>query len=122
MIQFHQLLCRNYTERVTTGIMATAGHGHARFISHDALFHDNNGYYLNDSLVFRISFEHMDPPDQLLPVDFKVTNFSHWSKNKGIWFSSPSLILQETFGCVYQYMQEVMVEGKTTLYLPTYIS
>ena len=90
LIQFHHHFCSECTNRVLEGFMAKKGSGKSQFISHDILLHHNNSNYcINDSLMFRISYEDMEPPYQVAPVTFKVTHFlSQWLKHKGMWSSS----------------------------------
>ena len=86
MIQFHHERCSECTNRVSTGIKAT-GWGIPQFISHDILFHRSK-YYRSDSLLFRISFDDMEPPYYIAPVIFRVSHFSHQLKYKEEWISS----------------------------------
>ena len=56
--------------------MANIGHGQPKFVSHDSLFDQaNSGYYHDDSLIFRISYEDMEPTDQVAPVTTKLSKF-----------------------------------------------
>ena len=99
MVQFHHLKCSECTNRVIEKVEAI-GLGIPQFISHYALFdHNNNGYYKNDSLIFRISYEDVEPPhhDQVTPVTFKLTKFSQWLKNKGKWYSSVFFAFKEGY-------------------------
>ena len=53
-------------------------------------FHHSNGsHYKNDFLIFKISYEDMEPPYQITPVVFKLIKFSQWLKSKEQWYSSP---------------------------------
>ena len=86
--QFHHHLCNECTNRVLNRITAKRGFGHERFISLDILQHSNSAYYNNGSLAFRISYEDVEPPFQVAPVTFKLTDFSQWLDNKEVWYSS----------------------------------
>ena len=96
MVQFHHHRCSKCTNRVLEEVMAYSGRGEPQFISHDVLLH-NNDYYRNDSLIFRISYEHMEPPYQITPVTFKLTKFSQWVKSEEIWLSSPFFAFNEGY-------------------------
>ena len=93
VVQSHHYLCSECTNRVSKGLMANGGLGTPRFISHETLLHHNSsGYHTNDSLMFRVSYEDVEPPYRVAPVTFKVIHFlSQWLKNKGTWYSSPFL-------------------------------
>ena len=96
MVQFHHHRCSECTNRVLKEVMAYSGRGEPQFISHDALLHSSN-YYRNDSLIFRISYEHMESPYQITPVTFKLSKFSQWVKSKDIWLSSPFFAFKEGY-------------------------
>ena len=89
MVQFHNHRCEECTNRVLGSVMAHSGLGQPQFISHDSLFdYTNSGYYHDDSLIFRISYEDMEPPDQVAPVTIKLSKFSQWVDSKQIWLSN----------------------------------
>ena len=106
-VQFHHHICSECTNRVLEEAMAYRGYGHAQFISHDVLHHSDNSYYINDSLIFKISYEHMEPSYQVAPVIFKVTKFSQWLKSKEKWYSSPFFAFNEG----YQLCLQVDADG-----------
>ena len=97
MVQFHYHLCFECTNRVLVGAMANSGRGEPQFISHGRLFHKSNNYYKSDSLIFRISYEDSEPPYQVAPVIYKVTDFSKWLKSKEVWYSSPFFAFTEGY-------------------------
>ena len=110
MVQFHYHQCSECTTRVLEEVMAYSGRGYAYFISHDALLHhSNNGYYRNDSLIFRIPYEDMEPPYQITPIAFKLSKFSQWLKNRKEWYSSPFF----TFEKGYQMYLKVYAAGNS---------
>ena len=106
-VQFHHHFCNDCSNRVLQGVLARRL-GIPQFISHKALLdHKNKGYYKNDSLMFRISYEH-EQQYRVAPVTFKVTHFlSQWLKNKGTWYSS----LFFAFAGGYQMFLEVHATG-----------
>ena len=97
IVQFHHHLCFECTNRVLVGAMANSGRGEPQFISHGRLFNSSNNYYKSDSLIFRISYEDSEPPYQVAPVIYKVTDFSKWLKNKEVWYSSPFFAFAEGY-------------------------
>ena len=109
LIRFHHYFCSECTIRVLKGFMATKGLGTSQFISHKTLLHHNNsGYRINDSLMFRISYEDIEPLYQIAPVTFKVTHFfSKQLKNKQAWYSTPFF----AFDGGYQMVLKVYVAG-----------
>ena len=106
MLQFQHNFCSQCTKRVLEGVMASSGGGYTQFISHDTLHH-NNSHYRNDFLVFRVSYEDMEPPYQIAPVVFKLSKFSQWLKNKEEWYSSPFFAFEEG----YQMCLKVFAAG-----------
>ena len=95
IVQFHHYWCSVCTNRVLEEIMAYIGRGKPHFIPFDILLH--HGYYRNDSVIFRISYEHMEPPNQVAPVIFKLSKFSQWLKAKEEWDSSPFIAFKEGY-------------------------
>ena len=89
MIQFHQLLHGRHAERDLTEFIAIRRFGLSQFISHKTLHHHRYSYYKDDSIYFRASYKHSEPPYQIAPVTFKITNFSQWLQNKEKWYSTP---------------------------------
>ena len=89
LLQFDHYMCSECTNRVLNGVIANRGFGHQQFMSLDILQHSNSAYRNNGSLAFRISYEDIEPPYQVAPVTFKLTNFSQWLSNKEVWYSSP---------------------------------
>ena len=98
MVQFHHHWCHECTNRVLLGVMANSGRGLSHFISHDTFLHHNdNNYYRDDSFIFRVSYEDIEPPNQIAPVTFKLSNFTQWRKSKEVWVSSPFLAFTEGY-------------------------
>ena len=123
MVQFQHLFCSQCTKRVLEGVTASSGGGYTQFISHDILHHDsNNSYYRNDFLVFRISYEHMEPPYQITPVVFKLSKFSQWLKNREPWYSSPFFAFEEGYQMCLKFSLLVVVMLKILMYQSTYFS
>ena len=87
MVQFHHHIWSKCTNRVLDAVAAYDGLGQQQFMPHQTLY--NNGYIENNSLIFRISYESTEPPYQIAPVSFKLTNFSQWFINKDLWSSGP---------------------------------
>ena len=100
MVQFHHYWCSECTNRVLAGVIANSGRGESHFMSYDTLLH--HGYYSNDFLVFRVSYEHMEPPNQVAPVTFKVSKFSQWLKAKEEWYSSPFMAFKKGYQMFFQ--------------------
>ena len=98
IVQFHHHWCNECTNRVLVGTMAYRGNGQPRFMSHDSFLNRNdNSYYRDDSLMFRISYEGMEPPNQIAPVIYKISNFTQWLKSKDLWLSSPFFAFTEGY-------------------------
>ena len=95
LVQFHHHICSECTNRVLEEEMASSGRGFSRLMSYDTLVY--HGYCRNDSLVFRISYEHMEPPNQVTPVIFKINKFSYWLINSEEWDSSPFIAFEEGY-------------------------
>ena len=96
-MQLHHHLCSKCTNRVLIGIEAE-GWGISQFISHDTLlYHNINGYHKSDSLIFRISYEDIQPPYQVAPVAYTVNHFSKWLKSKEKWCSSAFFVSEEGY-------------------------
>ena len=106
-VQLHPHLCSECTDRVLEGMMANSGRGRPKFMSLNTLLHSNNPYHISDSLIFRISYEDIEPPYQVIPVTFKLTHFSKWLENKEVWYSSPFF----AFDGGYQMHLEVYAAG-----------
>ena len=88
---------RKRINRVINGVKAP-GWGTTRFITHETLLnYSNNTYFVNNSLIFRISYEDVEPPYQVSPVTFKITRFSQWLKSKSRWYSSPFFAFNEGY-------------------------
>ena len=100
IVQFYHHRCSRCTNRVLGGVIANIGRGQPQFISHDSLFDlANSGYYHDDSLIFRISYEDTELPDQVAPVTFKLNKFSQWVNSKQVWLSNAFLLLKEDIKC-----------------------
>ena len=112
MLQFHHHRCSKCTKRVFKGVKAD-GWGKSQFISHDALLY-NNDYYRIDSLIFRISYEHMELPYQITPVTFKVSKFSQWVKSKDIWLSSPFFAFKKGYQMYLRVDAAGYAQGEST--------
>ena len=98
MVQFLHDMNGVYTNRVLEGVKPTAGGGITQFISHDTLlYHNISGYYRNEPLIFRISYEDAEPPYQVAPVTIKVAHFSQRLKHKGEWYSGPFFAFDEGY-------------------------
>ena len=108
IVQFHDLLCDKCTNRVLDEVMTDGGLGSQKFISYLTLY--NSTYIKENSLLFRISYESVEPPDQIAPVTFKLTRFSLWSTRDNTWYSSPFL----AFNGGYQMCLKVDATGYFT--------
>ena len=96
-MQLHHHLCSQCTNRVLIGI-AAKGWEIPQFISHDTLlYHNINGYLRGDSLIFRISYEDIEPPYQVAPITYTVNHFSKWLKSKEKWYSSAFFASEEGY-------------------------
>ena len=116
-IQFHHQLCSDCTNRVLEGVTAHTGFGDSLFISNDVLNKSNNAYNKYDYFFFRISFESIEPPNQIAPVTFKLTHLSQWQKNKQTWCSSPFFAFNEG----YQMILTVDIAGCNGTHLSVYL-
>ena len=105
IMQFHDLLCYKCTNRILDEVTTYSGFGQQQFISHPTLY--NHSYIKENSLMLRISYESIEPPNQIGPVTFKLTKFSLWLTSKKEWFSSPFF----TFNGGYQVFLRVVVAG-----------
>ena len=114
MIQFHHHLCAECTNRVLEGFMAKAGHSIPQFISHDTLNRGDSGYYKSDSLVFRVSYEDIEPPYRVAPVTFKFTHFFQWLKSEEVWYSSPFFTFEEGYQMCLKVFAAGYDDGKGT--------
>ena len=104
-MQFHDLLCDNCTNRILDEVTTYSGLGQQQFISHPTLY--NYSYIKENSLMLRISYESIEPPNQIGPVTFKLTKFSPWLTSKKEWFSSAFF----AFNGGYQVCLSVVVAG-----------
>ena len=78
------------SQRVVKDKRSFQGWGFQRFITCDTLFHHkNNSYYKNDTLKFRISYEHLNPLYEVAPFTVKISNFFQWFKSSEDYVSSP---------------------------------
>ena len=105
MVQFQHHLSEECTNRVLDEVIAQSGLGRQQFISHHTLY--NNGYMESDSLIFRVSYNSIEPPHQIAPVIFKLIKFSLWFTNKKEWYSSPFF----AFNGGYQMCLKVYAAG-----------
>ena len=117
--QFHHYFCNKCTNRVIGAlgfVHMVNGLGRSHFISHDKLLHHNSiDYGKNDSLIFRISYEDVEPPYKVAPVTFKITNFcSQWLKNKRTWYSSSFFAFVEGYQMVLKVHAAGNLDGKDT--------
>ena len=74
-------------QRVMKGKRSSEGWEIQKFVSCDTLFH--HGYYENDILRFRISYEHLNALHQVIPFSVKISNVSQWFKRSEDFVSSP---------------------------------
>ena len=69
---------------------SSQGWGLQQYISCNTLFHHkNNSYYKNDTLKFRISYEHLNPLYEVAPFTVKISNFFEWFKSSEDYVSNP---------------------------------
>ena len=109
-VQFHHCHCSECTERVTGIFQASAdsGVGNPAFIPHDTLLDNGSKSYLkSDLLMFRISYEVMEAPYQIVPVVVKVTKFSYWLNSMKDWHSNPFFAFEKG----YQVYLKVVATG-----------
>ena len=115
IVQFYHHRCSRCTNRVLGGVIANIGRGQPQFISHDSLFDlANSGYYHDDSLIFRISYEDTELPDQVAPVTFKLNKFSQWVNSKQVWLSNAFFAFEGGYRMFLSVEVANYIENETT--------